>query len=213
MITSYPMFYAEEDISKVLFCPKCGKKFTDPRTLPCGGSLCYECIVGLVPTNSATRSTTASIRCPICNNNHDELQVGRTTESLPKNDFIAKLSDMRPLDVMRGDLCEKLKQKVRVLMVKSSELKDSREGSSQIIADNCEEIRRQIDMATEAKIETLQNYRKQFLENLKKYESDCLKSVESQDNENEEFLKKIDKFYQEIRTYLKVYLSLYIYLN
>jgi hypothetical protein len=38
------MFYGDNEIDELKNCPHCIKEYQDPRILPCGQTLCLECI-------------------------------------------------------------------------------------------------------------------------------------------------------------------------
>lgn len=48
-------------LEELLMCPVCQDTFKDPRQLPCGHSMCMDCL-----TNLLDHSTDAPFRCPDC---------------------------------------------------------------------------------------------------------------------------------------------------
>jgi len=52
----------------VIKCPACLDIFKSPRVLPCGHSLCLECLESLILYTEATRTKT-TFQCPVCHKN------------------------------------------------------------------------------------------------------------------------------------------------
>ncbi len=46
------MFYEESAINQILLCKVCDSKLNDPRLLPCGQSVCGECVAKLADTSN-----------------------------------------------------------------------------------------------------------------------------------------------------------------
>lgn len=191
------MFYKEEDISNELICPKCLIKYRDPRVLPCGESLCNDCILDLVKRDKP------EIDCVICHETHQLPTIGN--REFPKNVFIMKLLAKKSHEIGRGKLSEELKLKLKEINDKSEKLEQACKGSTQLIADYCFELRTQIDLATETLHDKLNKYREEFLKKLKNYELDCLAGTRDEKfkDELDEFLKVIDQFNEAMTDHLK----------
>ena len=67
------MFYEEKEINDIIICQYCKLKYKDPRILPCGRSLCFDCIELLINKDENKIET---INCPICNENHEKPEIG-----------------------------------------------------------------------------------------------------------------------------------------
>lgn len=62
------MFYKEEEIIEELHCPKCRRRFSDPRIIPCGQTYCQMCIRDLVEAYEDKKRDT--FKCPSCASKH-----------------------------------------------------------------------------------------------------------------------------------------------
>ena len=91
------MFYEEKEISELIICPYCKTKFTDPRLLPCGLSLCFGCIQ-LIANNEF-----GNIKC-VCTNFH-----AVPVDGFIVNPILAKLVEKKPHEVYRSSIVEEFK--------------------------------------------------------------------------------------------------------
>ena len=87
------MFYEESIISKFLICKICECKLSDPRVLPCGNSICNNCIDFLI--NSGENH----MKCRFCGKTH---QV--PSDGFPSNNELAELVKVKPNEVSRNKL-------------------------------------------------------------------------------------------------------------
>ena len=182
------MFYKEEDISNELICPKCKNRFEDPRILPCGNSLCQSCILDEIEKGAINK-------CYCCEEKHSLPKDGEFV----KNKFIIKLLEKRPIEVKRGALGEQLKKSMIEITEKKQELETLMKSGDQIISDYLSEIRTQIDLITDTRIENLNKARDNILYKLKQYQSECMytKRINQTD-----FLTKLDEYNIKSKNYL-----------
>ena len=176
------MFYKEEDISKELVCPKCTNRFDDPRTLPCGNSLCQMCILN----HQVDNQTKTMNKCFCCQENHPLPKEGE----FAKNKFIIKLLEKKPTEVKRGTLGEQLKKSIKTLTDKKDELENYLKSGDQKVSDYLSEIRTQIDLITETQIERLNKARESLLDELKQYQTECFYSKRTN---HTELFRKLDE--------------------
>lgn len=85
------MFFEIEKIENQLKCPKCLYKFVSPRILPCGKSMCQNCIDQLSNFNLLNL-----IKCPFCYKNHPIPDEGFII-----NEFIVNTLSLKPEKVYR----------------------------------------------------------------------------------------------------------------
>jgi len=98
------MFYAEDDISELLNCPNCKKRYRDPRSLPCGETICDDCIEYL----SISTGDSNTLNCPYCKETH------RIPESGFANKLILKLIE-KSHEVYRSKEFDDLKPKLKII--------------------------------------------------------------------------------------------------
>lgn len=87
------MFYELDSLETQLKCPNCKNKYTSPRILPCGKSICQNCIEDLCQVDSPGNE---KIQCPLCNKTHLVPNDGFIL-----NEFILKTLELRPKKVYR----------------------------------------------------------------------------------------------------------------
>jgi hypothetical protein len=87
------MFYEVDKIEANLNCPQCGDRFRVPRILPCGKTICQNCLDDL---NETKRDMINVIRCPLCRRSHTV-----PDEGFILNEFIVKCLEIKPEKVYR----------------------------------------------------------------------------------------------------------------
>ena len=92
------MYYDEKEVQVHLICLVCLELFDDPRILPCGISMCNECIM------SCSASNEMQYDCKNCKNVH---QV--PPEGFIKNVNLANLISLKPFNVSRGTAISQFK--------------------------------------------------------------------------------------------------------
>jgi hypothetical protein len=109
------MFYQEKEIDEVIQCPRCKNRYNDPRILPCGLSMCYNCILSL--------DTTQDCMCIIC--------ICAETHPIPtcfiKNAVVAKLAEKKASEVYRGAFFEDLRKNLKKMKQKMDDVTKERE--------------------------------------------------------------------------------------
>ncbi len=121
------MFYKKEEVDIVLLCPICFEDFkdNDPRNLPCGESACHRCI--------QSRSNSENhFDCSFCEKKHEP----SSSEGFPQNFSILILMKTKAGQVYRNAKVDKLRLKLAELKLKSDELKNDFESSTDQIHDD-----------------------------------------------------------------------------
>ena len=103
------MFYQVKEIDDIIRCPNCQSKFIDPRIIPCGSSMCSNCIVLL------EKKERKEFKCPACQESHRI-----PTSGFLKNVLLAKLVEKQPNIVSRGKRVDDLREKLDDLKIKSN---------------------------------------------------------------------------------------------
>ncbi|KAH3703160.1 uncharacterized protein LOC127859707 [Dreissena polymorpha] len=78
----------------VIKCPACMEVFKSPRVLPCGHSMCYECLNSLIICSESTK-TKEHFLCPVCHKNtfprDSKLSRQKWAQHFPVNSTILRL--------------------------------------------------------------------------------------------------------------------------
>lgn len=85
------MFYEIDKLESQLKCPKCLHKYVSPRILPCGKSMCQNCVDQLSNCNLSNL-----IKCPFCCKSHPVPDEGFII-----NEFIVNTLKLKPEKVYR----------------------------------------------------------------------------------------------------------------
>lgn len=95
------MFYEQNQLDNLLNCPCCKNRFDLPLMLPCcWKTICKRC------TEKYTYKNLESFKCPLCSKNQKLSRNGEL--SLPVNETLSKLLNIKPVDLLHADLYRKL---------------------------------------------------------------------------------------------------------
>lgn len=185
------MFYEESLIENLLKCQQCGQKFNEydqPRILPCGKTICNNCIVRL-----KHQSLSNAFKCSICSTEHN----------IPENGFIineiaSNLMLLQPKEVYRSEQCEQLKLNLKNLTQLVQELTFDMNNGIDKIKYHCSELRRLVQLSTEEKIQEINNHNDLFIKQIDSYESERINEYTT----NEEFKQELNEVIIETNTFL-----------
>lgn len=188
------MFYEESKIVKLLLCQKCSKRYDEydePRILPCGKTLCSKCVQALV--NEFT--------CDLCSNGHLIPQNG-----FPINEIVLNLISEQPNEVYRSRESELLKTNLNQLESLATDVKFDLDNRGDKVKDHCIELKRQVQLATEQKIQEINEFNKKFLKEVDQYEKECIQKLANNNSEVnpavESLMSEVKKFLVDKRLYL-----------
>jgi hypothetical protein len=162
-------FYKEEEIDKELKCPSCFLKFDSPRILPCGDSICFQCIE-LIKDHSQNEE----FKCPVC----EEVQ-NIDVNNLPRNKILEKLLTKEANEIYRNECVEELKISLDKLMYKTEKLENYLNYPHDKITKHSKSLLDQIDLATEQFHQIINDSRDALFNQVKEYEKDCLGNIDS----------------------------------
>lgn len=186
------MFYKEEDIHFLLICPKCNKKFTDPRSIPCGETLCHSCIQNMF------NSDKNGFNCDFCSSYH--LQPD---PSFPVNKKIQKLLSQKYTQVCQSQGSKDLKHTLELIKKFIQDLKACAQNSSNKIKEFCKSIHHDVESSTDGLINEIHKQRDCLLSSIDSYEIECLKSVQT----DQYFIGKLNKIMDESTSFCEAWLS------
>ena len=190
------MFYEEKEISELIICPYCKTKFTDPRLLPCGVSLCYDCIQ-LIANNEF-----GNVKC-VCTNFH-----AIPVDGFIVNSTLAKLVEKKPYEVYRSSIVEEFKLNLNSFKQKIDSLINKMRRGGENITEYCNNIKNHIQLKTEETIEAIKQHSMEYLKQIDDYQVESLsnydKDVARYENSRNE-LKKFEEFYVKWSGYLSKY--------
>lgn len=162
------MFYNKDEVDKNLNCPGCGKKFESPKiVVPCFKTFCLKCI--------QESSVDDNFMCRACDKEHKIPEKG-----FEPNDVVERLLrtnyghfSKRNL-IAKEDLQEnfdKFKQTAGRFVELAARIEPK-------IHDHCDSLRIKIDLATEEKINELNDIRKKFLKQVDNHRTSQLNRFE-----------------------------------
>lgn len=186
------MFYAEEKINSILNCKRCSRRFEQPKILPCGNTICDNCI----------DKKNELYSCFFCGVDH----VKPTSGEFPMNKSIMELLSYSPNDIYRGKPAELLKSSLGELQTQIDGLELSLSTGVDNIKDMCLSVRIDLDLATESAMSRIAELRDALLRKINLYEVHTIESFQADVNTNKEFAGKIEqlrKFHRIWSDYLK----------
>lgn len=185
------MFYADNELEDITTCPRCGDRMGDPRILPCGNTICNDCIP----------SDNKHYVCYICNNAHLVPKHGFT-----RNESVIRLLKKRPHEIYRSRKVEELKSLLTKLKRDSKALEDGIKNSESKIQEYLDFVRCDIDLAAETAIQSIQNKRDKLLKEIDDYQADKTNFKSLEQNESQKYsitIEKMEEFVDKWQSYLR----------
>jgi len=190
------MFYQASIINEILKCNDCQQKFgenAEPRLLPCGYSICGQCIIEIKKKN---------FKCKFCAKDHSI-----SIDEFPLNQALAKMLLHQPEEVYRGPEMEKIKSNLLILEKELKQAEFNISNPEDKIFDNFKELKRQIQLKTEEIFEKINVMRETYFAALDGLEKKCKEEIKNKEAYNktkfEEIKSLINGFNSENRKYLQ----------
>jgi hypothetical protein len=164
------MFYDQNQVEDLLSCSSCQKRYdldkNRPLLLPCYKTICETCIRSRIILPNLSNETIFKYTCFYCENNHDlniELDAENGNLNLPLNESLAKLLNLRPVDVHKAELIRKLADLVKQIKLSLDELDYIEMNSEQNFLSYFDLIKNEINTSTNYLIEQAIQYRDKLL--------------------------------------------------
>lgn len=165
-------------------CPICKEIYLDPKILPCGKSVCSECI----PDQE-------EFECEICSQTHNT-----TSAELLKDDHLTSIIDQHI------QLCEKdinvRSYKIKIIRKLIKDLKEqpkSKLAECEALLDaHCSSVKNSIDLKTECMIESLRNENQNLLDQVNKLREESMNKLSAQFNAKAERLTNLETAVEQL---------------
>jgi len=95
------MYYDQKEVQAHLKCTICSHNFDDPRILPCGITMCNECI------ERSSQKNKTIFNCKFCKSVHPI-----PLDGFVKNINLANLIGLKPFNISRGAAINSFKQEL-----------------------------------------------------------------------------------------------------
>ena len=197
------MFYEQNEILNVLNCAKCSRELDEPRLLPCGKTVCNDCISALT---SSRNPNSNMFECSLCLDEHF-----MPSKDFPLNESLLKLLEKKPSEVYRGKVIETFTNNLESVHNKKKQMEFNLNYGEDTIKEYCMNIRCLIHASAETTIVKVNELADSLINQIIKYETECINSFQliSEDQQStqkklfQQQLNKIDNFYKEWSVYLK----------
>jgi len=200
------MFYEQTKIDEFLLCSYCHEKFDEPRILPCGKSVCNNCLIIISKTIDKKDN---SFKCSVCQESH-------RNAGFPVNEPLKQILKILPDEVYRCDLVEKFKANLNELNDKKMHLEKLLATAVDQVKEHCLELRLDVDLTTELAIEEINKQRDSIIKDIKThretiikeiddYEAKTVGLIETEENTRNVFkdsIKSFTEFFQKWKSYL-----------
>ena len=198
------MFFEADQISKNLVCPACTCEFDEPKTLPCGETVCTRCIEYNMPASSDSLSDDHDFKCFVC----DEVHV------MPRNGFktnklMQRLLATQPKEVFRSKWIDEFKKNLIFISERRIDLLLQLDNRLEIIRSYFDLKRTQIHLITESRIDEINKLKLELTEQVGKAEKVYLEAAGQNEatelvlREITTFTDQVDLFYSKWIKYLK----------
>jgi hypothetical protein len=200
------MFFQADAINNVLICKICDNKMVDPRLLPCGKSVCHQCVDIIADTDKKR------IKCQNCAKIHEI-----PDEGFLKNLALQELLECEAKEVSRSNLIEEFKKILDTLNSTKESIETILECGDVKIRDHCDKVRNDMQLAIEQAREKLDKIHtdlsdeihKKFMDEIDNHEKQCQENfksirqnkvdIEKALNESNELLSKSDRLLKQFR--------------
>jgi hypothetical protein len=162
------MFYKQRDVEQAITCQLCSDLLQDPKTAALRRrTACPQCIRNLSKSGS-------EFNCTFCNKMHESYQ------KFPLNRALLKLIQATPGPADQDtQLAEQLRDKLAEMKRQYDQFERSIRAGLDEITEKCEQLRNEVDLATENLIEQVHEFSQQLMTEINLYEKDCAKSFKS----------------------------------
>ena len=180
------MFYELKKVNDELNCSKCNERLDEPRILPCGDTVCSQCVT-LIQINNER------FDCILCVKSHKIAEEG-----LPINKKLLALLSMQPTEVSRSQAAESLKKALIDIEKNVTSLKYGANNGLDKIKGYCMDLRNDIQLATEDAIRQINEHGDAFIKEIDQFEMDCNYAYHS----NDETRENVNKTVKELELFL-----------
>jgi len=194
------MFVEHSEIKDLLICENCSQPYEEyetPKMLPCcGNTICYKCVQ---LTENQVKNN--KFQCIVCND----------VDTIPKNGFqinqlAVRLLRKKPQEISRGPEADKLKKNIFELENLVNKLIFEIENGDHLITEDCKELRRQVQLVKEEKIEKINKHCDALFLKIDTYEEKCknkYKEMNESKKKANELIKTVDESIQQQNAYLR----------
>ena len=188
------MLYESSVITDYLKCHYCTQSFIEcdpPRILPCcGKTICKKC-VRLIHRQMKNKT----YKCIVCK----EKSV-MPSKGLMVNEAVVKLVSQQPKNIDRDSQTEKRKSSLIDLGNLADKLSAEMKNIKRSIKEHCNELRKEVELATEERINEIKYYTKSMIHTIDRYERECLQNyveINHSKHEAQEIFNQVKSFFQQ----------------
>ena len=194
------MFFDQSEIIDLLNCENCFQQYDEyypPRMMPCcGKTICNTCIE---KTNNQLNEN--KFKCIVC-----KKEQPMSIDGFIVNQLAVKLIERKPKEISRGPEANKLKQNICDLENLVSKLKFEMDNGDYVITEDCRELRRQVQLAKEQKIQEFEKRCDALFLKIDDYEEKCkskYKEMNASKQKANELIKSVNDSIQKQNVYLR----------
>jgi hypothetical protein len=187
-----------DSANDILNCVHCNRNYDEPKILPCGNTVCQNCILVHLIENPQFESKT-EFKCFMCQEAHSFPQ----NKCFPINKPLSKLlsKEYKRFNIT-GESADKLKSCMAKIHTEKSELEHLSKNATDFIIAECQKFKIDIDLAIERSIEQLHKIRDEFLGELNEYQ---IKTISTHEKNKETCgdEMKLHEMYEELESFEK----------
>jgi hypothetical protein len=174
------MFYEEEQIRNVLNCEKCNNRLDEPKILPCGSTVCVQCI-------SALKIINHKFECTMCEKSHSV-----PLDGFPTSKVIQNLLTVKPNEIPRTDSVRQLQTTLNEIQQKINQFAVGLESGIERIKEYSLNLRNEVLNCTKLKVQRIYEINDLFMREINQYEKECIEAFEK-NKEDKEYFNRIIK--------------------
>jgi hypothetical protein len=192
------MFFEENEICDLIKCDKCKLKLDEPRILPCGFTICFNCVESIQMKGEI-------FDCILCKEEHHI----NPSKGLPINKTVLKMLSIKPVEFSRGKQVNLLKLSLIEIQNIINSIQFGLDSSVDKVKEHCLNLKSDVQLATEETIEQINQLNELFINKIDDYQDKCIHSFENNTSDQmhlQEFkniINELESFKIEGLKYLK----------
>ena len=159
-------------IDENLKCHQCENIYQNPKSLPCGESMCEFCIRELL---NSLKNGQKEFECPLCQSSHaipNDLQF-------PDNKSLMKLLNQQPKEIqIHSKIVKDFKASLEENRIKCIDLKSYLINNGiDKVQEHCLNLRISVQLSAETRVKEIHELREHTILEIDKFENDCIKDL------------------------------------
>ncbi len=180
------MYYDSNVVNNLLNCKICQGHLDEPRLLPCGKTICSQCV-------STFKLNGNQYDCLVCGKKHEMNKNG-----LPINELALEMLSIKTIKLSRNNKSfDSLKETLIDIQKKENLIKLLINNSDDCIKEYCLDLKNEVQLASEKLIQKINDYNEEMFNGIEDYEQELI----ALNKKNSRRLKQFEIKHQELESF------------